>query len=154
MICRKPFRTVRLVLVALSLAHGISPWPLHAIAKDVISVKLGFSALSPADEKALWERAEAYANLEHRYNDCGGSTNFEARFVEAVKDCVEPEALEKVRQYYRRKYKEGSFKPWISAEDRAGSCRFFMRWIYPKWKAEADHVISEAKRMCKSCLIC
>ncbi len=113
----------------------------------VLPVKFGLEALSEEEQAALLDRLDAYALADAVLNNCGKSTDTEKRMVEAVKDCVEPAAIEKVTQHYRQRLTrhKGEHKRLL-CEKEGARLKDLSDMI--------DKAIDEAARLCRACLVC
>jgi hypothetical protein len=113
----------------------------------VIPVKFGLEALSEEELSILKDHLDAYALAEAVLGNCGKTSDAEKRMIEAVKDCVEPSAIEQVSQHYRERLKryKGEHKHLLC--DKEGA----------RLKELSDMInkaIDDAARVCRACIAC
>ena len=64
---------------------------------------LGISDLTDDEQKILWDRVDHVAGYVATLKVCAGEADFEKRFVDAVRPCIEPDTVTRVVGYYERK---------------------------------------------------
>jgi hypothetical protein len=134
-------------VLALICAVSIGMSAKASSEAPVLQVKFGLEALSDEEQAALMDRLDAYALAEAVLGNCGKPTDAEKRMVEAIKDCIEPAAIEKVTQHFRQRltrYK-GDHKRLL-CDKESGRLKELSDYI--------DKAINEAARLCKACLVC
>jgi hypothetical protein len=90
-------RTFLAIPAAVSIASvSIEPSPAEPRL-------LGIGDLSEDQQKLLWDRVDHVASYVVTLKVCAGEADFEKRFVEAVRPCIEPDTVTRVVGYYERK---------------------------------------------------
>ena len=137
-----------LTVVGLLFLAGFgppAPAPLPRVAEPA---KLGFSYLSPEQQKDLWRRADDYALAEVFLKACGSPPYIERRMRMAVRDCIEARALDRVAAYFRRKVAEFSAKhTFVCDTDHSKA-------LVKSIRGKVDRAVEEVRQMCRSCLFC
>jgi hypothetical protein len=64
---------------------------------------LGINDLGQEQQKILWDRVDRFAAYAVVLRVCVADSHFEARFVEAVRPCVEPDTIRRVVDFYRQR---------------------------------------------------
>jgi hypothetical protein len=131
---------VLLVMFFAGETGNAEEWP-------ALPVKFGLEALTPEELATLWDRADYYALAEAMLTNCGKASNMEKRMVDAVKNCVEASALQKVVDHYRERLSH------YKVEQKHLLCGKGERQLQ-ELSALIDKDISEAARECSTCVIC
>ena len=137
----------RAICVAVSLITLCAGARGNAEERPALPVKFGLDALTPEERATLWDRADFYALAEAVLTNCGKGSNMEKRMIEAVKNCVEPSALQKVVDHYRERFTH------YKAEQKHLLCTKEERRL-KELSAMLDKDIDEAARQCGTCVIC
>jgi hypothetical protein len=64
---------------------------------------LGIGDLSEDQQKFLWDRVDHVASYVVTLKVCAGEADFEKRFIDAVRPCIEADTVTRVVGYYERK---------------------------------------------------
>jgi hypothetical protein len=64
---------------------------------------LGIGDLTEDQQKILWDRVDHVASYVVTLKVCAGEADFEKRFVDAVRPCIEPGTVTRVVGYYEQK---------------------------------------------------
>jgi hypothetical protein len=143
-------RRTRELLTAfgLLLLAGFAPPALAPSPPAAEPAKLGFSYLSPEQQKDLWRRADDYALAEVFLKTCGSPPYIERRMRMAVRDCIEARALDRVAAYFRRKVAEFSSKHTFACDTDHSKA------LVKSIRGKVDRAVEEVRSMCRSCLFC
>jgi hypothetical protein len=64
---------------------------------------ISLNDLPQDQQKIVWDRVDRFAEYAVILKDCETDTHFETRFVEAVKDCIEPDTVRRVVDHYEQR---------------------------------------------------
>ena len=116
-----------------------APAPLPPVAEPA---KLGFSYLSPEQQKDLWRRADDYALAEVFLKACGSPPYIERRMRMAVRDCIEARALDRVmragRYWVPHWYKAAHWIAYWDTFDRPSIKPRYARGAPENWWFDRD----------------
>src|SRR5262245_20419745 len=137
----------------ITVAHARAP---DGIAAGIQPVKLGFEAMSKADQQNLWKLVDEYATVDALQEFCGNNLNLQRRAWRAVGACVDPRALRRVISVFRTKKAE-YLKSWQDlhgeAEKKKLVCDRFKIKLGEYSKIMSGQ-INEAATMCRNCFFC
>lgn len=123
---------------------------------NILQVKLGFDAMSKAEQQNLWKLVDEYATVDALQEFCGKKLNLQRRAWKAVGSCVEPAALKKVFSTFRTKKSE-YLKQWetLHGEEEAKKnvCERFKTKLAEYTKIMSGQ-INEAATACRNCFFC
>jgi hypothetical protein len=144
--------TVGLCLLAAAPAAR----SLEYFDPNIRQVKLGFDAMSKAEQQNLWKMVDEYATVDALQEFCGKKLNLQRRAWKAVASCVEPTALRKVFATFRTKKSE-YLKQWETlhgeAEAKKNVCERFKSKLAEYSKIMSGQ-INEAATACRNCFFC
>lgn len=119
-------------------------------------VKLGFDAMSKADQANLWKMVDEYATVDALQEFCGTKLYLQRRAFSAVGTCVESSALRKVFASFRTK-KAVYLKAWETLhgepEHKKEVCERFKTKLAEYTKIMSGQ-IAQAASACRNCFFC
>jgi len=119
-------------------------------------VKLGFDAMSKADQDNLWKMVDEYATVDALQEFCGTKLYLQRRALSAVGTCVEGSALRKVFSTFRSKKAE-YLRAWETLhgepEHKKEVCERFKSKLAEYTKIMSGQ-IAQAASACRSCFFC
>ena len=119
-------------------------------------VKLGFGAMSKADQANLWKMVDQYATVDALQEFCGTKLYLQRRALSAVGTCIEGSALRKVFATFRTKKAE-YLKAWETLhgepEHKKEVCERFKSKLAEYTKIMSGE-IAQAASACRNCFFC
>ena len=126
----------------------------HPLAVE--PVKLGFDAMTKAQQADLWKMVDEYATVDALQEFCGNKLNLQRRALSAVGSCVEGSALRKVFATFRNKKAE-YLKAWETLhgepEHKKEVCERFKIKLTEYTKIMSGQ-IAQAANACRNCFFC
>ena len=137
---RRSLSALALVLAIGAAGTGMAPARAGTLTLESL----------PAEQQSrLWQRLDQLAYFESGARVCGRPTNLDSRLQAVARDCLTPEALNRVLSTFRSK-RDAATKTF----DRAVYCdRPEMPTILASFQASTEDLVGRVSGMCKACMM-